>query len=418
MVHTISILSLLVVSFVSFLSVEARFAPVILVPGLAGSVLEARLNRTEAPAWYCSKTSKTWRLLWLSLQEAALPVCLLDELAVFYNATTGRYSNQTGVEIRPMDWGGLGGVESLDPSLPQITPVYKSLTEGLKKAGYAERVDLFGAPYDFRLAADGLEQVGFFQNLTNLVEHAVVSNEGQAATIVAHSLGCLVSLSFLTGKSQEWLDKHVSSLVAISAPWGGSVTALKGSISGDNFDISIIPHDLLRPVQSTAPSGPWLFPSPKHWGDSVLVQTGKHNYTAKDALQLLKDLNLTQQAAVYPRVHNLTYPLPKVNFKVHCMYGTGRDTDEGYVYDVDAFNASAPSAPSKVMKGDGDGTVNTRSLEACKELGDKATLKFFGNASHTGILADKRLLKEVAIIATGSRKSGPWVDINTLLQQA
>ncbi len=73
------------------------------------------------------------------------------------------------------------------------------------------------------------------------------------------------------------------------------------------------------------------------------------------------------QAAVYPRVHNLTYPLPKVNFKVHCMYGTGRDTDEGYLYDVDAFNASAPSAPSKVMKGDGDGTVNTRSLEACKE---------------------------------------------------
>ncbi len=50
-------------------------------------------------------------------------------------------------------------MESLDPSLPQITPVYKSLTEGLKKAGYKERVDLFGAPYDFRLAADGLEQV-------------------------------------------------------------------------------------------------------------------------------------------------------------------------------------------------------------------------------------------------------------------
>lgn len=73
-------------------------------------------------------------------------------------------------------------------------------------------------------------QVGFFQNLTNLVEHAVASNEGQAATIVAHSLGCLVSLSFLTGKSQEWLDKHVSSLVAISAPWGGSVTALKGAL--------------------------------------------------------------------------------------------------------------------------------------------------------------------------------------------
>lgn len=85
-----------------------------------------------------------------------------------------RYSNQTGVEIRPMDWGGLGGVESLDPSLPQITPVYKSLTEGLKKAGYAERVDLFGAPYDFRLAADGLEQVSILMTTVKSFKPALL----------------------------------------------------------------------------------------------------------------------------------------------------------------------------------------------------------------------------------------------------
>ena len=51
-------------------------------------------------------------------------------------------------------------------------------------------------------------------------------------------------------------------------------------------------------------------------------------------------------------------------------------------------------------------------------LGDNVTLKSFGNASHTGILADKSLLSEVARIATGGRKSGPWIDIGTLLQQA
>ena len=123
-----------------------------------------------------------------------------------------------------------------------------------------------------------------------------------------------------------------------------------GSISGDNFDISIIPQNLLRPVQSTAPSGPWLYPSPDQWGDKVciqrprhlsqgfagiwiictagiytcvlsrqgfpgrrlmrnlislgaeqvLVETQKKNYTAKDALQLLKDLNLTQQVSILP----------------------------------------------------------------------------------------------------------------------
>ncbi len=60
----------------------------------------------------------------------------------------------------------------------------------------------------------------------------MASNEGHPATIVAHSLGCLVSLSFLTGKPAGWLAKHVSSLVAISAPWAGSVTALKGTTPG------------------------------------------------------------------------------------------------------------------------------------------------------------------------------------------
>ena len=40
-----------------------------------------------------------------------------------------------------------------------MSGTYDTLIDGLKKAGYEEGTDLFGAPYDFRLAADGLEQV-------------------------------------------------------------------------------------------------------------------------------------------------------------------------------------------------------------------------------------------------------------------
>ena len=71
-------------------------------------------------------------------------------------------------------------------------------------------------------------QVGYYKNLTELIEHAVDSNDGRQATIVAHSLGCLVSLYFITQQPSEWLQKHVISFVAISAPWAGSITALKG----------------------------------------------------------------------------------------------------------------------------------------------------------------------------------------------
>lgn len=69
------------------------------------------------------------------------------------------YHNQEGIQIRPYDFGGLGGIYSIDPDLPGFTATYKPIIEKLKDAGYTENQDLFGAPYDFRLAGDGLESV-------------------------------------------------------------------------------------------------------------------------------------------------------------------------------------------------------------------------------------------------------------------
>ena len=70
-----------------------------------------------------------------------------------------RYSNQAGIEIRARDFGGLSGIDTLVPSLPSLMPMYRGITRALKQQAYQERRDLFGAPYDFRMAADGLEQV-------------------------------------------------------------------------------------------------------------------------------------------------------------------------------------------------------------------------------------------------------------------
>ena len=54
-----------------------------------------------------------------------------------------------------------------------------------------------------------------------------------------------------------------------------------GSVSGDTFDVSVIPHDLLRPLQSTVPSGPWLFPAADVWGDEV-----EHRFAKPQILKL------------------------------------------------------------------------------------------------------------------------------------
>lgn len=74
-----------------------------------------------------------------------------------------RYHNQSGVEIRAYQFGNLTGISALDPGLPSVSGTYDKLIAGLKKAGYQEGKDLFGAPYDFRLAADGLEQASLIQ---------------------------------------------------------------------------------------------------------------------------------------------------------------------------------------------------------------------------------------------------------------
>jgi len=46
------------------------------------------------------------------------------------------------------------------------------------------------------------------------------------------------------------------------------VAALKGSISGDSFDLPL-PDSLLHPLERMAPSGPWVFPHPNVWRDKV-----------------------------------------------------------------------------------------------------------------------------------------------------
>ena len=72
-------------------------------------------------------------------------------------------------------------------------------------------------------------QLGFFDALKNLVEEAVNSNGGQPAVIVGHSMGCLVTLFFLNPQLPAWRAKYVAAFVSVSAPYLGSVTALKGT---------------------------------------------------------------------------------------------------------------------------------------------------------------------------------------------
>eukprot|EP01024_Parvocaulis_polyphysoides_P041084 TRINITY_DN3762_c0_g1_i5.p1 TRINITY_DN3762_c0_g1~~TRINITY_DN3762_c0_g1_i5.p1 ORF type:complete len:198 (-),score=17.10 TRINITY_DN3762_c0_g1_i5:49-642(-) len=162
-------------------------APVVLVPGLAGSVLEGKFDRPSTPYWDCIR-KEDWHVVFFSVWEAARPHCLVNELEIFYDNATGRYSNQPGVEIRAYDFGGINGVVAYDPDQQWLTQTFLDIAQDLQKdGGYVVGKSLFGAPYDFRLASEGLEQVGYFEQLKELIEGAV-KNQGFPATIISHSM--------------------------------------------------------------------------------------------------------------------------------------------------------------------------------------------------------------------------------------
>ena len=57
----------------------------------------------------------------------------------------------------------------------------------------------------------------------------------------------------------------------------------------------------------------------------------------------------------------LLYDLVPPGVELHCLYGTGIETTERLVY-----SKSSPSGKATIIPGDGDGTVNVRSLKACQ----------------------------------------------------
>ena len=90
--------------------------PVLLVPGFAASQMDARLNKTTSPHFYCSRHTD-WFRIWFAPTEFLPRVldCFIDNFRLVFNETTGRAENPAGVETRVTGFGETDGVEFLSP---------------------------------------------------------------------------------------------------------------------------------------------------------------------------------------------------------------------------------------------------------------------------------------------------------------
>jgi len=88
------------------------------------------------------------------------------------------------------------------------------------------------------------------------------------------------------------------------------------------------------------------------------------------------------------------------NVTMYCLYGHGVPTPELFTYNSGQFPDTYPIT----THGDGDGTVNRRSLEGCKRFKDQQpkdiVVQEFVNAEHMAILENQDVIGLIKKILT------------------
>jgi len=287
--------------------------------------------------------------------------------------------------------------------------------------GYTIGVNLHGAPYDWRLAPDGHAAPGqYYDKLKALIESSVTNN-GRKAVIVTHSLGGPTINGFFHIMGTEWVKAHVQSFVPISGPFGGAAEMTLSEVSGDNFGVPFLPMDYLKPVQTSAASGVFLLPDPASFGASPIVQTSSgQKYAAKDMLDLLRELDLTQAADIMESLQSkglMSTQLPPPPVQTFVITSTGVKTGLQYEF-PGAFNGKAyDQKPQHTTFGDGDGTVNEESLQyPAKYWAGKTPMQFLSvdNVSHFGMVKDEKVLDYVlnTVLKRAQQVEASVVDTN------
>ncbi len=182
-------------------------APLLVLPGLGGSVLDATFDAAhDPPHWYCTGKQDA-HLLWLRVTELVPKVsnCFFYNIGLEYDVETNVYSNKPGVSITPRGFGNFSGTTCLDPDkgFCNITPYLVKLKAAYAAAGYVPGLNVRSAPYDFRLGPDAEGQIAYFARVQELIEQMFVDSGGEKVHLMGHSMGAAMGYQLMAMSSPK-----------------------------------------------------------------------------------------------------------------------------------------------------------------------------------------------------------------------
>lgn len=143
----------------------------------------------------------------------------------------------------------------------------------------------------------------------------------------------------------------------------------------------------VRLEQRSMPSTSWLMPSDQFWqANEVLIVSPTRNYTVNDYRDLFYDLGFPDGYSMRLDTVNLIRNLTPPGIEIHCLHGNETQTPDQLIFSAKQW----PDMQPNVVFGDGDGTVNIRSLHGCLHwIGkqkQKILHKVFPHTDHMNIL--------------------------------
>ncbi|PKI56837.1 lecithin-cholesterol acyltransferase-like 4 [Punica granatum] len=399
--------------------VDPNLDPVLLVPGIAGSILQAvdASNGREERVWVriFGADYKFRTKLWSRFDPSTGKTVSLDP--------------KTNIRV-PDERYGLHAIDVLDPDMVigrDCVCYYHDMIVDMIKWGFQEGKTLFGFGYDFRQSNRFHETL---ERLAAKVEFIYNASGGKKINIISHSMGGLLVKCFMCLHS-DIFEKYVKSWVAIAAPFQGAPgyvtsTFLNGMSFVDgweqNFFISKWSmHQLLIECPSiyelmACPNFHWQhMPVLEIWrekqdtdGDSHIVlesfTPSESTYIFQEALsdntvdydgesiplpfnvEILKWANETRKIMSSAKVP------PGVKF--YNIYGTNLETPHSVCYGSEEMPVTELQEmqfclPTYVCV-DGDGTVPA---ESARGDGLKAEARVGVPGEHRGILCDHHVFR-------------------------